>query len=118
MLRQLTTRVTRLTLSLLLIGLAPDFGQSAETGEWPQFLGPHRNGISEEKNLLESWPAGGPREVWRAKGGVGMAGLAVSRGRLVTLVQTEGQQRLLALDANTGKPLWQTPIAPAYTNSM
>jgi outer membrane protein assembly factor BamB len=91
---------------------------AAADGQWPQFLGPHRNGISSERNLLESWPSGGPKEVWRATGGVGMSGLAISRGRLITLVQTEGQQRLVALEAETGKPLWETSIAPAYSNSM
>jgi outer membrane protein assembly factor BamB len=121
MLRQSNRRVTALIVFLVVICLAPAFGQTAkttETGEWPQFLGPHRNGLSAETNLLESWPAGGPSEIWRAKGGVGMAGLAISRGRLVTLVQTEGQQRLIALDAQSGEPLWQTAIAPAYTNAM
>ena len=118
MLHESRTLGKSLIVFLLLVGLAADLGQAAETGEWPQFLGPNRNGVSEEKNLISTWPAGGPSEVWRAKGGVGMAGLAISRGRLVTLVQTEGQQRIIALDAQTGKPLWQTPIAPAYTNSM
>jgi outer membrane protein assembly factor BamB len=92
--------------------------QTPDAAEWPQFLGPHRNGLSNERNLLESWPAGGPKELWRAKGGVGMSGLAISRGRLLTLVQTEGQQRIVALDAQTGQPLWQTAIAPAYANPM
>ena len=41
-------------------------------GEWPQFLGPQRNGISSETGLLDKWPATGPKEVWRVTGGVGM----------------------------------------------
>src|SRR5438128_12618277 len=49
--------------------------------DWPQFLGPTRSGISSENGLLEKWPEGGPKEVWRAAGGIGMAGLAISRGR-------------------------------------
>ncbi len=85
---------------------------------WPQFLGPQRNGISHEKGLLEEWPAGGPREVWRASGGVGMSGLAIDRGRLLTLVQSEEGQSVVALDARTGKANWATVIAPAYRNPM
>src|SRR5687767_7336926 len=36
----------------------------AESGNWGQFLGPARNGISSERDLLEVWPAGGVKEVW------------------------------------------------------
>ena len=50
-----------------------------EASDWPQFLGPNRNGISAETDLLEEWPDGGPKELWRAAGGVGMSGLADSR---------------------------------------
>jgi outer membrane protein assembly factor BamB len=86
--------------------------------DWPQFLGPSRNGISAETGLLESWPASGAKEVWRTAGGVGMSGLAISRGRVVTLVQNEGQQWLVALDAKTGKQQWQTALAPEYKNQQ
>src|SRR3954470_18472315 len=81
--------------------------------DWPQHLGPSRNGISQETGLLKSWPAGGPKEVWRMKGGVGMSAVVVAGGQLMTLVQKEGKQWLIALDAKTGKPIWQTPLAPS-----
>ncbi len=87
-------------------------------GEWPQFLGPQRNGLSGETGLLEAWPAGGPKEVWRVPGGVGMSGLAISRGRVLTMVQREGQQWLVALNAMTGESIWKAPIADAYRNPM
>ena len=103
---------------------APPTAASAEAkapstaGEWPQFLGPNRNGISAETGLLDRFPASGPKVVWRTTGGVGMSGLAISRGQLVTLVQRDEKQWLVALDAKTGQPLWQTPIAPEYRNAM
>ena len=34
-------------------------------GDWPQFRGPERTGISEETGLLREWPADGPQLVWR-----------------------------------------------------
>jgi outer membrane protein assembly factor BamB len=91
---------------------------SVRAADWPQFLGPQRNGVSAETGLLDKWPEGGPKQIWRTKGGVGMSGLAISGGKLVTLVQKEGQQWLIALDAATGKPGWQTPIAPEYKNQQ
>jgi outer membrane protein assembly factor BamB len=105
-----------LTLFLLLtIGTANAVELSAE---WPQHLGPNRNGVSAETGLLDAWPEDGPKEVWRVKGGVGMSGLAISRGKLLTMVQRDGQQKLIALSADKGEPLWETDIAPAYKNQM
>jgi outer membrane protein assembly factor BamB len=86
--------------------------------DWPQFLGPERTGIARERGLLDAWPASGPKEVWRVPGGVGMSGLAISSGRLVTLVQKDGQQWLISLDAKTGKGQWETPLAPEYKNQQ
>ncbi len=91
----------------------------AQTGhDWPQFLGPHRNGISAETGLLDRWPAGGPKEVWRVAGGVGMSGLAIRRGRLLTMIQTDGMQRVVCLDAKTGESIWRTAVAPEYKNGQ
>jgi outer membrane protein assembly factor BamB len=105
---------------LILVGSTPT--QSADkpavVAEWPQILGPNRNGISAETNLLDQWPTDGPQEIWRVRGGVGMSGLAISRGRLITVVQRDGNQTVVALDAKTGKPIWEQVVAPQYRNGM
>ena len=36
--------------------------------DWPQWRGPRRDGISEEKGLLSSWPDGGPKLLWKIDG--------------------------------------------------
>lgn len=92
-------------------------GEETKTN-WPQFLGPHRNGISEETGLIDKWTGDGPQEVWRVEGGVGMSGMAVVDGVLYTLVQAEGKQSVIALNAKTGKTAWSTPVASAFRNSM
>ncbi|MCA9072933.1 MAG: PQQ-like beta-propeller repeat protein, partial [Planctomycetaceae bacterium] len=94
------------------------FAQQNKTSGWPQFLGPNRNGISTETGLLDTWPDSGPPEVWRTRIGGGMSGVAISEGRLYTLVQKTGQQLAIALDAKTGKSIWETPVSDAYRNSM
>jgi outer membrane protein assembly factor BamB len=103
-------------------GIAPLTAPSAAWGQasadWPQFLGPNRNGISQEKGLLETWPNGGPKIAWRVKGGVGMSGIAVRGRHAVTMVQSAGKQWLLALQADSGTELWRTELAPEYRNSM
>ena len=92
--------------------------QTDAIGEWPQLLGPQRNGLSAETGLLDRWPADGPKEIWRVPGGVGMSGLAISRGRVLTLVQRDEKQWLISLDVKSGESIWQTPLAPEYRNAM
>ncbi len=86
--------------------------------DWPQFLGPRRNGIATERNLIDAWPKRGLPEAWRVDGGVGMSGLVVADGRVITLWQDEDDQMVVALAADSGKLLWKTPIAPAFRNTM
>jgi outer membrane protein assembly factor BamB len=86
--------------------------------DWPQHLGPQRNGISAESGLLTAWPTTGLPEVWRVEGGAGMSGLAISQGRVVTMLQRNGKQLVVALDAANGTQLWQAAIGPSYQHPM
>jgi len=109
------------TVAASCLGLAQEVAEStktAEGGDWPQFLGPQRNGVSHETGLIQSWPASGLKEVWRAPGGGGVSGLAISDGTLYTLVERGGKQTVVALTAADGGARWETPIARAYENQM
>ena len=33
--------------------------------DWPQWRGPERSGISQEKGLLKEWPKDGPKLLWQ-----------------------------------------------------
>ena len=85
---------------------------------WPQFLGPARNGVSAETGLLQTWPDGGLKPLWRARGGIGMSAVVVSGGTAVTMIQDGSSQLVVALNARTGKMLWQRAVAPAFKNGM
>lgn len=37
----------------------------SKAGDWPQWRGPNRDGISVETGLLREWPEGGPKVVWQ-----------------------------------------------------
>ena len=90
----------------------------AFAADWPQWRGPHRDGISSESGLLESWPAGGPRQVWKTQGlGDGYSSFAVVGDRLYTQGQQGNQEFVLAFDTNTGKQLWKIPNGRAYHES-
>ena len=40
----------------------------AQGGDWPQFRGPDRDGVSRETGLATQWPEGGPAVAWRVDG--------------------------------------------------
>ena len=88
---------------------------SASATDWPQWRGLERNGISPETGLLDTWPKGGPPQVWKTQGlGRGYSSLAISQGRLFTQGQSGDRQFVLTLDAATGKKLWEMPTGPAF----
>ena len=86
--------------------------------DWPQWRGLHRDGISPETGLLESWPAGGPRLVWKTQGlGEGYSSFAVVGDRIYTQGQQGNQEFVLAYDNNTGKQMWKVPTGGGYHES-
>jgi outer membrane protein assembly factor BamB len=90
---------------------------NGQSYEWPQWLGPDRNGLTAETGLLESWPEGGPKRLWLFENcGVGYAGPAVADGRLYILGTRDEKAQLFALDISTGKEQWAAPIGPIYRN--
>jgi outer membrane protein assembly factor BamB len=90
---------------------------SRDLDDWPQWRGPRRDGVSAEKGLLKDWPAGGPRQVWRATGaGEGYSSFSVSAGKLFTLGAHGNTEHVIAFDAESGKRLWQVANGRRFTN--
>lgn len=112
------TPTHRAALLLAVLIALPTASNIACATDWPQFLGPDRNGISAETGLIDTWPANGPKELWRVNGGVGMSGMTIVKDSLVTMIQRDEMQFVAALNASTGKTLWQTVVAPEYRNNM
>ena len=107
----------KLCLLLLLLAQEAPAGKliaSKEPG-WPQWRGPRRDGISDEKGLLQAWPAGGPKLLWKADG-LGRAGpLRSSRAAPSIITGDAGEElRLFALDLD-GKPKWTATNGKAWT---
>jgi outer membrane protein assembly factor BamB len=88
---------------------------TAQAGDWPQWRGLHRDGISSETGLLKQWPAEGPPLVWKASGiGGGYSTPSVAAGRIYGAGYKEGDEIVWALDAATGKELWRTKVSAAF----
>jgi outer membrane protein assembly factor BamB len=99
------------------------FPAAAYADDWPQWLGPHRDGIWRETGMLDKFPKGGPRVLWRKEVGGGFTGPAVANGRVYLMDRQglslpkgkeapdktglEGKERVLCFDAANGNLLWK-----------
>lgn len=108
---------TGIITSLALV-LFSSFAATAQTaGDWPQWRGPNRDGISKETGLLQQWPEQGPPLVWKASGaGNGYSSLAVTGGRIFTMGVRGDREYVVAFDVATGKEVWATPNGRVFTN--
>lgn len=108
--------------ALLALGAAAAATADSHEGDWPQFRGHHRDGISRETGLDDDWGDDGPDELWRVPIGDGYSGIAVVGDRLYTMyageapAKKEGEEAeqameyAAAFDADTGEELWRTAI--------
>jgi len=89
------------------LAIAPAAGD-----DWPGWRGPHRDSLCKETGLLKSWPAEGPKLLWKVKGlGEGLSGPAIVGDRLYTMGNSDGKEKVLALDlAHDGKLVWSSAI--------
>jgi outer membrane protein assembly factor BamB len=89
-------------------------------GDWPQILGPHRDGSAEDESIAPGWPEGGPPVLWQRETGSGFAGVAVAGGTAVLYHRVGDEQIAEAMNAATGEVLWksafETSYVPSYTH--
>jgi outer membrane protein assembly factor BamB len=80
-----------------------------QPGDWPQWRGVHRDGVSEEAAILLDWPDDGPKVLWRADCGEGYSSVAVAKGQAFTLGSNSDlhQEIVFCWDAATGKEIWR-----------
>jgi outer membrane protein assembly factor BamB len=104
----------------LLLAFAP----AAHADDWPQWLGPKRDGVWREGGLIDKFPDGGPKVVWRKEIGAGYTGPAVADGKVYVMDRPKpkeaagggqaGTERVLCLNAADGKELWVHEYPCAY----
>lgn len=115
-----------------LVVLAVAFTASSACGEdWPQWMGPGRDGVWRETGILAKFPPGGPKVLWRAKVAGGYAGPAVADGRVYVhdfvvdgdtrkvsrpnlRPKLDGTERVLCFDGRSGQLLWKHEYACKY----
>jgi outer membrane protein assembly factor BamB len=92
-------------------------GASVAAADWPQFLGPTRNGVYTGP-LATSWPAAGPRKVWQKRVGQGFAGPVVVGDRLILFHRVANEEVVDALDTKTGEVRWHYAYPTSYRDDF
>ncbi len=121
--------------SLILIVVAA-LASSTRADDWPQWMGPARDGIWRERGIVRRIPEAGLPVKWRAEVKGGYSGPAVAGGRVYlmdyerregeaandpgTRNELYGKERVLCFDAATGKLVWkheyERPYAISYAS--
>jgi outer membrane protein assembly factor BamB len=82
--------------------------------DWPQWRGPRRDGISDEKGLLSSWPQDGPKLLWKISGlGTGWSSPIVVGERLYITGDVDDDLVVFAFNRD-GAPQWQVKNGRAW----
>jgi outer membrane protein assembly factor BamB len=89
---------------------------AAQGVPWTQWGGPHRNFQTEATGLKDTWPAGGPRVIWKRPLGEGYSSPVVENDVLYTMYGRPREEVVLAANAETGATLWEH-VTPMTFNS-
>jgi outer membrane protein assembly factor BamB len=101
--------------------------------DWPQWMGPNRDGHWKETEILDKFPEGGPKKLWAVPIAGGYAGPAVVGDKVYVTdyvrkdgdatnnpnaqAKSEGTERVLCLNAETGKVAWKHEYPVKYAVS-
>jgi outer membrane protein assembly factor BamB len=86
--------------------------------DWPQYLGPSRNGVYLGAPLNEKWPSSGPRVLWQKQIGQGLSGPVVVGPRLILFHRIDDREVIESFDALTGAPQWRHAYPTAYRDDF
>lgn len=95
--------------------------------DWPQWLGPNRDGILKEEGILDKLPKDGPKVLWKKPIDGGYSGPAIVGNRIYVMDRVKkpveegapkgvlpGTERVLCLDFKTGETIWKHEYDRTY----
>ncbi len=86
-----------------------------QAADWPQYLGPDRDGTYPGEAMKRAWPSDGPKVLWRKKNiGAGMSGVVVAKGRAILFHEVNRYDTIECLDTTTGATLWKNHYASGF----
>ncbi len=102
----------------LVAALLITFATDTALGQWPQWGGPNRDFHADTGKLADKWPEDGPPRLWRRELGDSYATILVDEGMLYTMYRSGEKEFAVALDAKTGKTIWEHGNASPFTKVM
>ena len=102
-------------LALLTVAAVAATGTAAD---WPQFLGPTRNGVSIETGLAATWPKKGPAAVWEKDVGEGFSGPVVGGDRVILFHRVGDEEVVECLGAADGATKWKKGYPTKYRDAL
>lgn len=109
----------RIVLSLLVLTVISQTGVSPlVAGDWPQFMGPTRNGRAADESLAADWNSSAPKQIWNVPSGEGYAGIAVQGDQALLFQRRDSAVLLTCLSTTDGTTKWETRWAANYPGGM
>ncbi len=107
------TRHSTLMAIVTLVGLTGVMAAQSASTDWPQWRGQNRDGAAGSFTEPRSWPEQ-LLPKWKVEVGLGYAAPIMVGNRVYMFTRQEPNEVLRALDAETGKVLWQTSYPASF----
>lgn len=91
-------------------------GDDSLPRDWPQFRGPHRDGVAAQGPT--GWTEPGPRQLWRVPLGEGYSAVSVAGDAVYTMFADAENEYLAAFDRATGETRWRVRLAKRLDSMM
>lgn len=91
---------------------------AATAGDWPQVLGPTRNGLAKDESLRAPLPDAASATLWSKRVGSGFAGVAVLKGQAMLFHRENDDLVAERVDAVTGKSGWRITFPTTYVSGI
>jgi outer membrane protein assembly factor BamB len=96
------------------IGVASAVGGQGRPADWPQWRGPNRDGAVASFAEPKAWPEQLTRK-WKVDVGIGYATPILIGDRVFVYSRRDDDETLTALEAETGKAIWQSKYPAPFT---
>ena len=93
-------------------------GDTATRADFPQLLGPNRDGRLAGPALNPDWNAHPPQLIWKRTVGAAWCGFAIAGNRAVTMEQDGENECVTCYELTTGKPLWRSASPGHYSSGI